>query len=181
MRDEKLILIGSTGRNSGKTTLAADMKRLFNEETIALKITTIHRQDAKCPRGTDGCGVCTQIEDDFEILEENHIEGKKDTQRLLLAGYDRVFWIRAQKKALLKAYLAFRQIVGNDLMVVCESNTLRKLVTPLYFVMIDNARTPKPSAEAVLSEADQIIASYVETKDPQIMHQILQKLEEKEE
>ena len=82
---EQMVLIGSTGRNSGKTTLAVELIKKYKDKfpVIALKITTIHNKDRKCHRGGDGCGACTNMKGNFELLEESGKDKNKDTSLLL--------------------------------------------------------------------------------------------------
>ncbi|WP_406542459.1 hypothetical protein [Clostridium ljungdahlii] len=53
-----MILIGSTARNSGKTTLAVSIinKYKLSRPVVALKVTTIQDKNGKCIRGGEGCG-----------------------------------------------------------------------------------------------------------------------------
>ena len=64
-----MIQIGSTGRNSGKTTLAEALIKQYQEvyPIYGLKIITISGQRGVCQRGTKGCGICTSITAGFVI------------------------------------------------------------------------------------------------------------------
>lgn len=94
---------------------------------IGIKVTTIKAKDGQCPRGSQGCGVCSSLEGDFCITEEIDSDCDKDTARLLAAGANRVFWLRAMKaqhsecvllrivwaKAVIKVAVRKRNFSGN--------------------------------------------------------------------
>jgi hypothetical protein len=155
---ERLILIGSTGRNSGKTYLASELiRRLGRAPVTALKITGFERGGGPCPRGGEGCGACN-IKGEFCLEEELSDGGGKDTALLLAAGARRVFWLRCLRSALEKGFAAFLEradiLAGG--VIVCESNSLREVVAPGFFIMIRDCEggKPKPSAEKVAGKAD---------------------------
>jgi hypothetical protein len=152
----RLILIGSTGRNAGKTTLAvALIGRLRGEgrPVNAAKVITVERKGALCPRGGKGCGSCS-LESDFVLCEEHEALSGKDTAQLLAAGAGRVFLLRSLKRALPAAFAAMREKAGDPLLIV-ESNSLRTVIKPALFVMLAaRDAPPKPSAQAVMQSAD---------------------------
>jgi hypothetical protein len=67
-----MILIGSTARNSGKTTLASLIINRYklNRPVIGLKVTTIHDKNKRCIHGGEGCGVCSSLKGNFQITED---------------------------------------------------------------------------------------------------------------
>lgn len=165
----QLIEIGSTGRNSGKTFFAKDLVERYKDshEVVALKIITIRGAKGVCQRGGTGCGICTSIDDGFELIEETNARGKKDTMELLRAGADKVFLLKAFEDSLLDGFERFLEEIGPDTMVICESNSLRKYLEPGQFVMIHNQkRGMKKSAAEVYELADVVIdtVNVLETK-----------------
>ena len=173
-----LILIGGTGRNLGKTTLAAALIRKLREQcpVNAAKIITVEQEPEQkqkgtlCPRGGKGCGACS-LESDFVLCEERLCEEHltehacltgKDTAQLLMAGANRVFLLRSLKRALSGAFAELRRQAGTPLLIA-ESNSLRTVVRPALFVMLTDSglsfkpRAPKPSAQAVMKDADLIV------------------------
>ncbi|MBK1810418.1 hypothetical protein JHL18_07185 [Clostridium sp. YIM B02505] len=156
-----MLLIGSTGRNSGKTTLAASLIRKWKDEIsiIALKITTIEHKNGKCPRGGEGCGICTNVEDNFELIEEINPDKNKDTSLLLSAGADKVYWLKCLNDHLEEGIEYFMSKVSKDALIICESNRLRNVVLPGSFVMIKNICNDsiKKSAGEVIDKADYIL------------------------
>jgi hypothetical protein len=158
---DRLILIGSTGRNSGKTYLAAKLIRRFNGTPLTvLKITGIERRNGPCPRGGEGCGACT-LDEDFCLDEELSTGGTKDTSLLLAAGAKRVFWLRCLRSAIDRGFAAFLERSGGGGPIICESNSLREALTPAFFIMIrdSSGKEIKPSAQKVFEKADFILQS----------------------
>jgi hypothetical protein len=153
---QNIILIGSTGRNAGKTTLAAALiKKARGQGKLvnAAKVITVERKGALCPRGGKGCGACS-LESDFVLCEESEAGTGKDTSQLIAAGAGRVFLLRSLKEALPQAFEMMRKQAGEGLLIV-ESNSLRTVIKPALFVMlIDGGTQPKPSARDVMRDAD---------------------------
>lgn len=160
---DRMLLIGSTGANVGKTELACAVISKFsqNREIIGIKVTTIKAKDGKCPRGGTGCGVCSSLKDDFNITEETNNTSGKDTARLLAAGASRVFWLRVMKKSLTEGINTLLDIIPPDAPLVCESNSLRHVVEPGLFLMVTtpDSKRCKASARSVKKYTDRIIIS----------------------
>ena len=170
-----MLMVGSTGANVGKTELACALIRKFSKSRpiIGIKVTTIKAKDGQCPRGGQGCGVCSSLEGDFCITEEidstrtrftsNTSTGNcgKDTARVLAAGASRVFWLRVMKTHLKKGLTALLDIIGSDAVLVCESNSLRRVVEPGLFLMIKGRglKVWKTSARETGRYADRIVIS----------------------
>lgn len=162
MREIKnLILIGSAGRNNGKTILATRIiqNNMENKQVYALKIITVDEHNGECHRQEKGCGMCTSFQDDFELIEETSYDGAKDTSKLLLAGASKVFLLKTLRTHIGEAFDVFLKLVPDDTIIVCESNSLRKVVIPQKFLMAynPNEKNTKPSARDVMNLADQVI------------------------
>lgn len=155
-----MVLIGATGRNSGKTTLALQIIRAFQDKMpiIALKLITIKNHGDICPRGGHGCGICKGLKGCFDITEETGT-GTKDTMLLKKAGAEHVYLIRAFKENLREALEEAMKLVPEDALILCESNSVRLAAEPALFVMIQSSTSPviKPTAEAVMEYADVIL------------------------
>ncbi|MDM8213363.1 hypothetical protein QUW13_05690 [Enterococcus hirae] len=152
----QMIQIGSTGRNSGKTTVARQLIKRFKAEypIYAVKIITITGARGKCQRGGEGCGICTSISDGFDLTEETK-RGTKDTMELLKAGAEKVYLLKAFEDHLLDGFLAFMKQVPKNALIICESNSLRELIVPGVFVMMNNQKKRiKPTAAKVFDLAD---------------------------
>ncbi len=156
-----MLLIGSAGRNSGKTTFAcALIERLSGAHAlVAAKVTTIQDREEVCPRGGEGCGVCADFEDACSITEEQVRGGAKDTQRLLGAGARAVYWLRVRREHLAEGAAALMERIGPDVPIICESNSLRRVLAPGCFLLFRHADTTtiKASARAVLSFVDRTV------------------------
>jgi len=162
MRIPTMLLIGSAGRNVGKTELACSIIRRFSPERpmTGIKVTTITARDGTCPRGGKGCGVCSSLTGNYCITEEHGDPPGKDTSRLLEAGAHRVFWLRVMKPYLLEGIQDLLRIVEPGSTCVCESNSLRTVIEPGLFLMVRdrNATGYKASADAVKDLADITLA-----------------------
>ena len=160
----QMILVGSSGRDSGKTTLACELVKRFRTmgRLVGAKVTTIHEREGGCPRGGKGCGACELPEgDNFCLAKEKDRYGEKDTQRLLASGADQVFWLRVKDTALEAGARALLDKAGRDCLLICESNSLRTVVTPGLFLMAQRQETTstKQSARNVMPYADRIVYS----------------------
>ena len=173
---EQMILIGSTGRNSGKTTLAVELIKKWKDKfpVIALKITTIKDKNGKCQRGGEGCGVCTNIKGNFELLEENNKNKNKDTSLLLAAGAERVYWLKCLKTHLYDGIKHFMDQVPKGTLIICESNSLRNVVIPGSFIMLKNIENNiiKKSASEVIDKADVIVENDFENSIKNIVEKV---------
>lgn len=158
-----MLMIGSAGANLGKTELACAILRKFgrNGNIIGIKVTTIKDTNGQCPRGGEGCGVCSSLDGVFCITEETNRGSEKDTSRLLICGAGRVFWLRVVREHLVEGVTALLDVIGPDAVCVCESNSLRELVEPGLFFMVTgrDVKTWKDSARQVRKYADRIVVS----------------------
>lgn len=156
----KMILIGATGRNSGKTTLSTKIIKQFKDKIpiIAFKLITVRDHSDVCPRGGQGCGICKGLEGNFDIREELG-DGSKDTMLLKQAGAKHVYLIRSLKDNLKEAFTQALTLVPDNALIICESNSARLVVEPSCFVMINSSTSGniKPTAKAVMSLADIVL------------------------
>ena len=155
-----MILIGATGRNSGKTTLALEIIQAFKMKfpIAAFKLITVRDREDICPRGGKGCGICKGLKGCFDIKEENGT-GDKDTMLLKKAGAEKVWLLRAFKENVQEALEAALKLVPENALIICESNSARLAVKPACFIMIQSTATPcvKPTADAVMKYADVLL------------------------
>jgi molybdopterin-guanine dinucleotide biosynthesis protein A len=163
MRLDGMLMIGSAGANVGKTELACSLIKKFVKirPIIGIKVTTIEAKDGQCPRGGEGCGVCSLLEGDFAITEEADSDSEKDTARLMASGAGQVFWLRVMKEHLEQGINDLLSVVGSDAVLVCESNSLRQVVEPGLFLMVESRSVKKwkASAREVKEYADRIVVS----------------------
>jgi hypothetical protein len=163
-RLDGMLMIGSAGTNVGKTELACAILRKFSrsgEEIVGIKVTTINEKDGQCPRGGEGCGVCSSLEGVYLITQETDPTSGKDTARLLAAGAGRVYWLRVLRAHIEEGLAALLDAVGSDAISICESNSLRQVVEPSLFLVAERkgAKAWKPSALEVKKYADRIVVS----------------------
>jgi molybdopterin-guanine dinucleotide biosynthesis protein A len=158
-----MLMIGSAGSNVGKTELACALlgKVTKSYDVIGIKVTTIKDKESQCPRGGEGCGVCTSLEGVYSITEELNISSEKDTARLLASGANRVFWLRVREEHLQEGITSLLDVIGHDAVSICESNSLRQVVEPGLFLMVGsrNSKNWKSSAVGVKKDADRIVIS----------------------
>ena len=163
IRLENMLMIGSSGSNVGKTELACALLRRFRgpRRIVGVKVTAVASKDRSCPRGGQGCGVCSSMEGAYRITEEADRGSGKDTDRLLAAGADKVYWLRVMRTHLQEGLTALLETIGHDAAVICESNSLRQVVEPALFLMVEStAGKPwKRSAEQVRQHADCVVRS----------------------
>lgn len=158
----KMLLVGATGRDAGKTTFVCDLLRHFTSMGLAAaKVTVIRERNGECPRGGEGCGVCASVEGGFIVTEERARTGGKDTHRMLASGASRVFWLRTFLSDAEDGLNGLLAELGPDTPFICESNSLRRVVVPGLFLMVANktAMAIKESAASVLRHADLVVPS----------------------
>lgn len=164
IRLDGMLMIGSAGANAGKTELACAILRKFSrsgKHIVGIKVTTIGEKDGQCPRGGEGCGVCSSLEGVYLITQETDPTSGKDTARLLAAGASRVYWLRVLRTHIEEGFAALLKLLGRDAVSICESNSLRNVAKPGLFFVAERkgARTWKPSALEVKKYADRIVVS----------------------
>jgi len=175
----RMLMVGSTGRRSGKTRFVCSLISRFGSKhnIVGIKVTAVQKANGSCPRGGSGCGVCSSLEGHYYITEETPLEvrtedgvvpqgdllltgrANKDTCRMLAAGAGRVFWLRVLRRHLEEGMVALLDVIGDDAVSVCESNSLRRVVEPGLFVMVKGrgSQNDKASAKDVIRYADRIV------------------------
>lgn len=161
LKVSNMILLGATGRNLGKTTLAIHIIETLKERVpiIAFKVITVRDHGDICPRGGKGCGICHGLKDCFDIREEMG-DGEKDTMLLRKAGAQHVYLVRSLKDHIRDAIETAMTYVPEGTLVICESNSVRTAVEPGLFIMIksaDSEENYKPTAKEVISKADFVV------------------------
>lgn len=168
------LLIGSTGRNSGKTEFACAVLRAFRGSypIVGIKFTAVVEGEATCPRGGGGCGVCAALDGDFEIDEETGEHAGKDTARMLESGAHRVFWVRCRRQRMRAAIAALLTRLEPGALVVAESNSLAWTIEPDLFLMVTHGRSSsvKPTAADVMPLAHALVQSLNGAFDPSPRH-----------
>ncbi|MGI6257452.1 MAG: hypothetical protein ACOYJU_05235 [Anaerovoracaceae bacterium] len=165
MTIQKMILIGSTSQNSGKTQFGTELTRRLsrNFPVVVLKVATVHKKGMPCVRGKDGCGICTRFTGDYQLIEERSYTADTDTAKYLKAGAQKAYLLKCLKSHLAEAYREFLDLVPEDAIILCESNSLREVWAPDYFVMLRGRGKVKPSARQVMALADQVVKNDYQT------------------
>lgn len=158
-----LLVIGATGRSSGKTELACQLisRQVDSTPVVGLKVTIVERADGSCPHGRAGCGICSSLSEPWIVSRELDRESPKDTCRMLASGARRVYWLRVLRSELADGAADLLTRVPSGWLGVCESNSLREFVEPGLFLMVRGAESTraKPSARAVAHLADRVVVS----------------------
>ncbi|HSM50998.1 MAG TPA: hypothetical protein VLA75_06320 [Thermoanaerobaculia bacterium] len=155
--------MGATGRNLGKTELACRIvaRHAGRAPVAALKVTTVVHDDGSCPRGGEGCGVCSSFGESWCVMRELDATSDKDTSRLLASGARASYWLRVREGDLAAGARGLLAHVPAGWVSVCESNRLARVVEPGLFLQVRSAgeRTVKPSAQAVAGLVDRVVVS----------------------
>lgn len=158
-----LLVIGATGRSSGKTELACQLisRQVDSTPVVGLKVTIVERADGSCPHGRAGCGMCSSLSEPWIVSRELDRESPKDTCRLLASGACQVYWLRVLRSELGDGAADLLTRVPSGWLGVCESNSIREVVEPGLFLLVRSAesRRAKPSARAVAHLADRVVVS----------------------
>jgi len=158
-----LLLVGGSGRNSGKTELACRIiaRHAPSEPVVGLKVTTVERTDGHCPHGGEGCGVCSSLDRPWIVTREMDSESPKDTCRMLASGARRVHWLRSLRSELVGGATELLENVQPGWVGVGESTSLRQVVEPGLFILVESTESAglKPSARTVAHLADRVVAS----------------------
>ncbi len=155
------IILGSTGRNTGKTEFACHLIRQHAKAgpIYGVKVVCIDPAEGNCPRGGKGCEVCSSLNEDYEITQETEHHPGKDTSRMLMAGAHQVYFLKAKAHALENGLKALLEIIPDDALTICESNSLRKVLEPGLFLVIKNLEEEeiKDSCAEVIGYANKVI------------------------
>jgi len=161
LKKENFLIIGSTGRNTGKTEFACNLIKKYANDNyiIGVKIVAIIKKEGNCPRGGKGCGVCTSLKGEYEITEETFIDLNKDTSRMLVAGANKVYLLKVDKNFLKEGLQALIKKIPEKALVIIESNSIRKVLEPALFIVIKNMEdnTIKSSCAEVIHYANKVI------------------------
>ena len=152
-----LVVIGGHSRNVGKTSVVAGLVAALPEfKWTAMKITQ-HGHNV-CSNDGEPCHCATE-DHTWAISEEKDRAGLTDTSRFLVAGADRVWWVRSQQGHLAEALPNLRKIIATSGNAILESNSIVKFIRPdLYLTVLDPETADfKQSAQEFLDRADAVI------------------------
>lgn len=156
IKNKQILLIGGATRNVGKTTFSCAVIEEFSKthSIIALKIKTLYEGD-NFFHGKDR----NPLKGDYRIIEALDNNGDEDTMRMLKAGAKQVFRMKVKSDFIKTAFDDFFGQIPDNRFILCESNSLRKVIEPDLFLMIKhkNSNEIKPSAKELEHLADKII------------------------
>lgn len=149
------IIVGGTGRNTGKTTLVEKLVRKFGSlvPLTAVKISNIKPEN----RSFHGHNV-ERFSEKILLQEEFRTDGNKDSMRFLKAGVQTSWFIQTEDDFLPETFPEIRDTLKQSSWIVCESNSLRNYIKPALFIMVkgEEAVAKKDIAE-MLQVADVVV------------------------
>lgn len=149
-----VVVVGGHTRNIGKTTLAAQiLAATRNMHWTAMKITQYGH--SVCSANGEACD-CSDPDHPVAVSEERDATSGTDTSRMLVAGAERVLWVRTQQGSLVEAMPRIRKEIGSHANVLIESNSVLRFLKPdVYVAVLQPAVADfKASALRYLDRAD---------------------------
>lgn len=128
---DNLLLISGAGRKTFKTTFACELihHHRYNE-VVGIKISShFHPQSS-------GALPWKEVPGQYEIYEEHNPDGPRDSNRMLNAGAERVYYIQCRKEALANAFQTVLAELSPDGPIVCESGGLADIVRPALHIAL---------------------------------------------
>lgn len=152
-----IVVIGGHSRDVGKTSVVAGLiAALPDRKWLAIKITQYGH--GICSANGEPCD-CATNDHSLAVTEERSRAGDTDTSRFLVAGAQRVLWVRTQQGMLAEAMPRVRSEIAKAENVILESNSVMKFIRPtIYVAVLDPSRADfKTSAREYLDRADAIL------------------------
>ena len=159
-----IVVIGGHSRSVGKTSVVAGLISAMPEmHWTALKVTQYGH--GVCSADGQPCD-CATDDHSWAVTEERDRSGESDTSRFIVAGAERVYWVRTRQGMLAEAMPRIRQVIAASENVIFESNSLIKFVRPdLYLTVLDYANPDfKDSARQFLDRADAFIVQHADAE-----------------
>ena len=128
-----LMIVGGTGRNSGKTSFVCGLIEKFRDDLriIGLKVSAIYADEGAFH------GSHEKFEDkDIQIFRETNAGSRKDTSRMLQSGADEAWFLSVTDDNIGEGMTRFLEQINEDSVIICESNSLAKVIKPGLFIMI---------------------------------------------
>lgn len=156
-----MLMIGAGDRNAGKTKFACSLIKKFSPRCsiIGIKVTVIEETEDSFHHLSEGCDVCSSVQGSYCIAKETNSRINKDSSKMLASGAKQVYWLQVWRKNLEEGIAVLLDIIGDDVVSICESNSLRRFIGPGVFVMVKSCGEGnwKPSAKKVAQYADRIV------------------------
>lgn len=131
-----IILVSGNGRNVGKTTFICELiNQLKILKPISVKVSShFHSVDL------DKYLVLNQS-DDFILLEEKNHDGSKDSNRMLRAGADKVFFLMVKDDKIGLAFNSLKKHFSKNVPIIIESASFRQILKPSLFFIVFGEET----------------------------------------
>jgi hypothetical protein len=176
----KLVVIGGHSRSVGKTAVAAGLIAATRERGwTALKLTQYGH--GICSASGEPCGCAVEDpECPYAISRERDPAGSSDTARLLRAGADEAYWVRAPMGQLATVMPELERLLANREHVLIESNSILEFWRPALYVPVlrYDVEDFKPSNRRFLDRADAFVvvpSGVSEPRWPEIDRQIIER------
>lgn len=129
-----MIVVGGTGRNTGKTTLS---EKLIGKFTEKLPVTAVKMANIKPGNENFHGHDVTVFTDKIRIEKETQKSGGKDSMRFLKAGAAESWFIQTEDAFLPETFQRIYDVLKQAKWIVCESNSLRNFILPALFIMVE--------------------------------------------
>ena len=152
-----IVVIGGHSRDVGKTSVVAGLIAAIPERRwLAMKITQYGH--GICSANGEACD-CVTADHTLAVTEEHSRAGDTGTSRFLVAGAQRVLWVRTQQGMLAEAMPRVRAEIAKSDNVIIESNSVMRFLRPdLYVAVLDPSRADfKASAREYLDRAGAVL------------------------
>jgi len=150
-----LVIVAGSGRNVGKTEFVCGLIRNVSSkcQVYGLKVSAVY-PDEKIYHGCHGNTVSEPL------VEETRVDLDKDSARMLRAGAQRVFYLRAEDAQIKNGFEQFLKMVPDGAPVVCESGSLSKIVRPGLLVLVTRKDVQcKPRSAELIQSVSLIVHS----------------------
>ncbi|MHC4285538.1 MAG: hypothetical protein ACYSWZ_21585 [Planctomycetota bacterium] len=156
-----MLLVGSGDKNAGKTKFACSLIKKFSPccSIIGIKVTVLEEAEGTFHHLSEGCDVCSSVQGSYCIAKETNSRINKDSSKILASGAKQVYWLQVWRKDLEEGISVLLDIIGDEVVSICESNSLRQFIEPGVFVMVKSCGEGnwKSSAKNVAQYADRIV------------------------
>jgi molybdopterin-guanine dinucleotide biosynthesis protein len=152
---ENMIIIGGTGRNTGKTTLAEKLIEKFGKQ---VPVTAVKMANIKPGSEHFHGHKTTSFHQKIRIEQESALNGNKDSMRFLKAGAEISWYIQTKDEFLEETFPEIEKRLSSADWIICESNSLIHYVQPGIFIMVKGEETAwTKNVSGLLEKADVIV------------------------
>ncbi len=151
---ENIILVSGSGRDCGKTTVACHIIGQLNTKgkVVGLKITPHFHV-------TDDSQEIIAKGESYSIFKEKDTKSNKDSSRMLRAGAEEVYFVQCNDEALLGIYEILKQVLPDNITVVCESGSFANVFKPELHILVEGTDPDKSKKSYIsnMKRADVIV------------------------